>query len=67
MKNYKTKILCDVTYTFEAASNSDGDYDLFQIDRFKIGEMDIVQKLPEDFLLDLDEAVYTYFKENNNE
>ena len=65
MNSYKTKILCDVTYTFEAASNSDGDYDLFQVDSFKIGDMDFVQILPEEYLTYLDEALYADLKGND--
>lgn len=67
MKSYKTKILCDVTYTFEAASNRDGDYDFFRVDDITIGNMDLVSHLPEDVLEDLDAAMYEHLKGSDND
>lgn len=67
MKSYKTTIQVPVTYTYEAASNRDGDYDLFQIDHFIIGNTDLVSVLPEDYLESLDAALYEYLKGINND
>lgn len=68
MKSHKTKILCDVTYTFEKADKSSTmPYDFFQIDSFLIGNTDLVSVLPEDYLENLDAALYEALKGSDND
>ena len=66
MNSYKTKAVCEITYTYEKA-DKDNQYVFFQVDSFKIGDMDFVQILPEEYLTYLDEALYADLKGNDNE